>query len=554
MRNRVFAGRAFAALLILALCGDAVAALPRLDALGRIGEMITNAVMRKDAALLASYFERRDATWEWRTEFWGKHMQAAAPVLSLTGDTGAFRANLQTGIDRLLATQLEDGYIGNYVSRCGEGWDVWGIKYTLLGLLEWHRATGDARALNAAKRLADFLIAETGPGGRRRLVTTGNYLGLASGSVLEPVVWLARETGERRYAEMAREIVRQIGWDVDGPQLVAKALDGVPVAQRTAWRASKMNGTKAYEMMSCYQGLADWWEFDGRRDSDVQKAIVRTAEDILANEINVIGSAAAMEHFFRGRLNQQRRFRWMNETCVTVTWMRLAEKLLEMTHESRWADALETSFLNAWLGSIVPDASRFDSYPPVNGSRGPFNRQCGTDTNCCNENGPRGFLAYLQGALVGSGDDIYLNFFLSGERGPASRRFRIESDWPNDGRVKVTYLGETAVFTLHRRIPLWVHPAGGYVSERREWKRGDERTFVLEMKPRAEFLNDAAAVLRGPVVYTSTDASDEPRERYEAFDPEKEIAKLVPFAAADGRPCRTWLPLVRDVWEYPSPY
>ena len=85
MRNRVFAGRAFAALMVLALCGDAVAALPRLDALGRIGEMITNAVMRKDAALLASYFERRDATWEWRTEFWGKHMQAAVPHVAAAG-------------------------------------------------------------------------------------------------------------------------------------------------------------------------------------------------------------------------------------------------------------------------------------------------------------------------------------------------------------------------------------------------------------------------------------------------------------------------------------
>lgn len=532
----------------------ATASQPRLDANARIGEMITNIVMRKDAVALAAPFAQKDATWEWKTEFWGKHLQAAAPVLTLSGDRGAFRANLAASVRSLLAVQRDDGYLGNYREPCREGWDVWGIKYTLLGLLDYHAATGDEKSLDAARRLLDFLIAETGPDGRRRFIQTGNFLGMASASVLEPVVRLARLTKDPRYAAFARMIVRQAGWDPDGPQLIAKALDGVPVAERTAWRATKMNGRKGYEMMSCYQGLADWWDFDGRQDSDIEKAIVRTAVDILENEINVIGSGTAMEFWFRGRVNQQRQFRWMNETCVTVTWMRLAAKLFEMTHESRWADALEQSFFNAWLGAIVPEAARFDSYPVLNGVRGPFNPQCDMGTNCCNENGPRGFLAYRGAAVVADGDDVYLNFFLAGTYGSAARRFQIESDWPNDGHIRVTYQGEPASFTLHRRVPAWINPKGGYETVRRNWKAGDELDFEIPLEPRAEFLHDAAVILRGPVVYVRIGADQGRLSLRESFDPRSEIGGMVPFASAGAGPHTTWLPLQRDVWEHPSPY
>ncbi len=40
----------------------------------------------------------------------------------------------------MLASQEPSGYIGNYPDslRCGEGWDVWGMKYTLMGLLHYY--------------------------------------------------------------------------------------------------------------------------------------------------------------------------------------------------------------------------------------------------------------------------------------------------------------------------------------------------------------------------------------------------------------------------------
>ena len=94
-------------------------------------------------------------------------------------------------------SQLADGYIGNYRAdrRAQGGWDVWGVKYTLMGLLYYHDLTHEERPLACARRLADWLIGEVGPGGKRRIVTTGNYCGMPSCSVLEPIVWLYRVRG-----------------------------------------------------------------------------------------------------------------------------------------------------------------------------------------------------------------------------------------------------------------------------------------------------------------------------------------------------------------------
>jgi hypothetical protein len=69
------------------------------------------------------------------------------------------------GMETLVATQTPDGYIGTCKQECHLGiWNVWGRKYTLLGLLAHYDLTGDAQALAAARKLADHLLTEAPPG------------------------------------------------------------------------------------------------------------------------------------------------------------------------------------------------------------------------------------------------------------------------------------------------------------------------------------------------------------------------------------------------------
>ena len=127
----------------------------------------------------------------WQSEFWGKYMHSAVPYAKYSG-SAKILGDVERGVERMISSQEECGYIGNYPDelRCGEGWDVWGMKYTLMGLLHHYDLTKSEKTLAAAKKLCDYVIGEIGPGGKRghELWQTGNWSGYASSSILEPVV------------------------------------------------------------------------------------------------------------------------------------------------------------------------------------------------------------------------------------------------------------------------------------------------------------------------------------------------------------------------------
>ena len=134
----------------------------------------------------------------------------------------------------LIATQLEDGYLGTYtpqerfIDYGDKGyepaenlplWDVWAHKYNLLGLLNYYRRTGYEPALQASRRIGDLLCKTYGDApGQKDIVRNDWHVGMANTSVLEPMAMLYRYTGDRKYLEFCRYIVR--AWDEPkGPKI-----------------------------------------------------------------------------------------------------------------------------------------------------------------------------------------------------------------------------------------------------------------------------------------------------------------------------------------------
>ena len=280
-------GTILAAAAAFAAFGDSIGNIGDVRLKGRLGERLDAMIERHVAALdvdyiTAPFMEKTERTGKWQTEFWGKWMHAAVPYVRYlsrgamgasrpTGDGGVMglsrptklEESIERGMERLLASQEANGYIGNYPDelRCGEGWDVWGMKYTLMGLLHYYDLAGgpqpsaaeDAqervspgaqRALEAAKRLCDYVIAEIGPNGKRgrELWQTGNWSGYASSSILEPVVWLYRRVAAKdgkdaaqKYLDFAAYIVKGMTEPASGPRLVDLALKGVSVADRNGY-------------------------------------------------------------------------------------------------------------------------------------------------------------------------------------------------------------------------------------------------------------------------------------------------------------------------------
>ncbi len=177
--------------------------------LGRkIDLCIGNRVKPQDIEHLVEPFRHRNERNLWQTEFWGKWITSAQWAFRYNGDP-EIKAILETATQKLIETQTSDGYIGNYHNDAHlQNWDIWGRKYCLLGLLGHYDITGDTAALDSACKLADHLMTEVGPG-KADIVMTGNHRGMASSSVLEPMVLLYKRTGDKRYLDFAEYIVSQ---------------------------------------------------------------------------------------------------------------------------------------------------------------------------------------------------------------------------------------------------------------------------------------------------------------------------------------------------------
>lgn len=538
---------------------------------GRLGRMLDTMIERHLAAtdidyLTAPFATENELEGFWRTEFWGKFMHSAEPLAGYSGNA-RLRAVIDRGVERILAAQQSDGYIGNYPSdrrfAAGNGWDLWGIKYTLMGLIHHYDATGKASALTAAKRLLDYVIGEIGPDGcrQRSISAVGFCAGQPSLSILEPVMWLYQRTQESRYLAFADYIVREMEDEKVGPRLIA--LCEVPVWRRNDPSSDKIvwnsacNRLKAYEMMSCYQGLLEYYEVTNRKDC--LKAVIKAAESIIADEINLAGGSCSGEHWFHGVVKQHRANIEQQETCVTITWMRLVEKLVRLTDDPKWADALERTFFNAYLAALKPDGTAFACYTPLSGYRSEGQHHCRMHTNCCNANGARGFLSFLRAAVRVADDgalvvDQYASSIVSAKlKDGRDFGFDVYSLYPWDGKIRLT--SRTAGSCKVRlRIPACVTEPKvrvngaeiaavktGYLTLDRTWTPGDavEITFGLPVVAHAQFHH--IAFTRGPILL-ARDAQDSTTDVNEVVRDEIKDGAIVPGATL-ARSCDPAVPL-----------
>ena len=501
----------------------------------RLDRMIRNHVVGTDVDYItAPFVEKTERRLWWQSEFWGKYMHSAVPYFAYS-KSKKLKADIDRSVARMISTQEPCGYIGNYPDelRCGEGWDVWGMKYTMMGLLHYHDGEREdakrERALEACRRLCDYVILEIGPNGKRgrELWQTGNWSGYASSSILEPVMWLYKRTKDAKYLDFASYIVKGMTEPQKGPRLLDLALKGVSVADRNEagytrnreWSyVCKYGRSKAYEMMSCYQGFLEYFEATGRRD--LFDAAVRTAEDIIREEINLAGGCASSEAWFHGAHKQHMPYERLQETCVTTTWMRFCEKLLDLTGNPKWADQIERTFYNAYLAAMKSDGSEFAGYTPLSGNRWHGQHHCCMHTDCCTANGPRGFLCFLNNLFRAKGDAAEFNFYASAlVKGKLSNgrtvAFDMYSLYPRSAKARiVSHTEKVGIMPLRLRIPAWsaktvvklngveqagVKP-GAYFTLSHEWRLGDVVEIEFDMPVVAHVQHHHAAFTRGPVL------------------------------------------------------
>lgn len=478
------------------------------------------------ARFVRQFAERPDGVdRRWRGEYWGKMMRGACMVYAYRRDA-ALLETLTGAVHAIMDTADDDGRISTYTRETEfTGWDLWCRKYVMLGMLYFLDICPDAdfrREVTASLvRQADYLTARLGFGedGKKKLYDTAIlWRGLSAASILEPFVKLYRLTGKRDYLNFAKKIVDS------GCTTVENIFE---LAYKDELSPYQYPVTKAYEMISCFEGLLEYYIETG--DEKHKLTLTRFADRVLATDFTVIGSSGCWLEQFDHSTNRQANTTngSQQETCVTVTLMKFMARLAALTGESRYADAVEISYYNAYLGAInfekaictrmaegviedycngiqyIKEPMPFSSYSPLTaGTRdsgiGGFNIMSDAHYyGCCACIGAAGMgiVPYL--ALMKTADGLVLNMYIGGRAETDIAVLCIDTDYPRSGSVKITVHPKAeSRFELALRKPGWCENAaasvngeqvcaeGGYIRISRDWRDGDTVELAFDMPVR----------------------------------------------------------------------
>jgi len=346
----------------------------------------------------------------WQGEYWGKTMLSSAAVCEYAQDA-RLKDWLRTQARAFVKEfQQPDGYLCTYRDRTFVGgpdkdgrevfcWNLWGRKYTMWALIELARVTEAPDLLEAAAKMMDQEIDQLEKTGVR-IENTGYFVGLPSMSVLKPLLVLYRATKKSAYLDFARRIVA--AWEREGnpaPNLIANAFTDRPVHE---WYRQPGWWAKAYEMMSCLEGLVDYAATDGKPRA--LEAVRRIVAKLEADELNVLGSVGFFDHFTNAAACPNA----TTEPCDVTHWIRVNRDLFLATDEAHYLDNVEFAFYNAFLAGVYRDG-RWGAHSVR--SHGTRHRtaphQVGMKYHqCCIDNMPRTFVDFAATAVTHGKDGV----------------------------------------------------------------------------------------------------------------------------------------------------
>ncbi len=462
----------------------------------------------------------------WRGEYWGKSMRGAVLVYEYSGNEALYDV-LTESVRDMITVSDSDGRVSTY-SRDTEfwGWDLWSRKYVMLGLEYYLDICRDEKLkgeiIEFIKGCADYIIAKIGAEeGQKRIVETSNYwLGLNSSSILEPFVKLYKLTGEKRYLDFSEYIIKEGG---------AKGVNIFELAYENKLKPCQYGVAKAYEMMSCFEGLYEYYLITGVEKYKV--TLERFARAVIDSEVTIIGCCGVTHELFDySKFRQTVRYEGVSqETCVSVTWMKFCARMLLLTGDSVYADCIENTYYNAYLGALNTEKCRakpingsyvmkyverygrdfkitllpFDSYSPLlSGKRGQKTggMQVLSDKSyygCCACIGAAGLGVFLKTDVMSDREGIVIEQYLDGhaefEYDGSAVSLDISTEYPFDGRISIKVASEKS-FNIKLRVPSFAK--GRYILDGQ--KGETENGYVSIKKPEGEL--DLTLELNMPLI------------------------------------------------------
>lgn len=428
----------------------------------------------------------------------GKFADAAVRYAKFSGDERLLALKREV-IAALVDSQLEDGYIG-YLrpeKRVTALWDLHEIGFIIQALVADYRCFGERRSLEAARKAADYVLANWQRFPSRTEIVERLYLiGLGQG-----MIDLGQVTGDRRYIGFA---LRERG--------IADWAEP-PVLRR----GGRVDGHAYAYLSECVEQLT--LSELGEAEVKCESALL-ACRHMLDGDGLVIDGAGGIAECWTDDQNCEGE---VGESCSVVYQLLLCDKLLKLglADTARIGELMERLIYNAVPAATSNDGRKIRYYTPLNGKR----RFWESDAYCCPNNYRRvmsrlpEFVYYIKdGAVL-----VNLVCASEAELGLGGRKIKLrcESDFPTGERAVYTVdPGEAAEFEMVFRIPGWCTGAtvsvngaewqretfpGGFARVCRTWQIGDRIELTLPETLRCvrgrRRQYGRFAVMRGPVVY-----------------------------------------------------
>ena len=482
--------------------------------------------------------------WE-RAPYW---LDGAVPLAYVLDDE-RLKGKVNEHVAQIVAGQRPDGVFAPVAAApASEPYDPWAILLVNKMLAQHHDATGDERTLRAVEaslRALQSRLAGT------PLFDWGKCRWFEG---LVPIFHVYERTREPWLLDLARTLRAQ---GTDYAALYARSGVTVPTPRRGRWTWDK----HVVNTGMAPKAAALSWRLDGRPEDRTFPARMIGILDRFHGQVTGMFSG---DECLAGPNPVQG-----TELCAVVEFLYSLETLCSVFGEPAFGDRLERVAFNALPAPCTPDMWAHQYDQQVNQvqctinpdhmwtTNGPESNLYGLEPNygCCTSNYHQGwpkFAAHLWMTTPDGG-------LAAVAYAPSEARFTargvpvtvaLDTEYPFRESLAITVTPERPVtFSLLLRVPEWADgPTGSVDGGRavslrpgtfhrleREWRGATRVELRFPMRPRVTLrYNDAAAVERGPLVYSLS-----PEERWTRVNADRPYREL-PHGDFEVRPASPW--------------
>ena len=416
------------------------------------------------------HFRVRKEKPEVRDGFTGWGMLLDAIVKAAAHGVGGekFRAFKEKWMAETIATQTPDGNISIFAGQLGL-WDGHEQGYMLQGFIRDWEWFGNRAALEAARRLADYMIARK----------------VACQAGISPAfAYLSQQTGDSRYVDFLRDAY---GIEKDAAAYVAVVpINGLDhVYGYFEWVFSRL----------VYAGTT------GRPVPTLEETGREAYRRLAGDHMSVTGTVGGQPNIGEYWDDSQIGLQPWGETCASAYLMRMTAEWMKTHPSSVYGDLYERVMYNALFGAQSHDGKKLRYFSPFNqpGEWWPNNGYC------CPNNFRRMVFEIPDFVFLRTPDGFAVNLFAPATLKTKGLAVEMSTAYPDDGAVELKVTSEKAG-KMRVRVPRWTGLADAGSWRAYDYAAGEtsvrvEFPMAIRLVKGRRAQEGRFALMRGPVVY-----------------------------------------------------